>query len=329
MKATYTIAAVTALLSLAGLPAAAEAGILYDGSVPLQPLPADQGWSYGTSPLLGASTTQTPLPGGVRLDSTAVRDEKAGYFSKNPIFPGIAHPGIETLDRAAGYTIVFDVKINSESHISNHRAGFSIIAISSDLLGIELGFWADTIFAQEAGFTHTEEAAFTTAAMTRYKLAVAGSTYALSLAGSQTPLLAGPLRDYTPAVVPDPDVYEIPSFLFLGDDTSSASASVDIAYIELAPGPPPLPGDADGDGMVNAADYIALKRHIGQANNATKADGDFDADGDVDWSDLEILQTHFGDTIASETTTIPEPATLFIMMAAGLPAVLKRRRSRG
>lgn len=325
MKATYTIATVAALLSLAGLPAAAEAGILYDGSVPLKPLPADQGWSYGTSPLFVASTTQIAISGGVRLDSTAVRDEKAGYFSKNPIFPGIAHPGIETLDRAAGYTIVFDVKINSESHISNHRAGFSIIAISSDLLGIELGFWADTIFAQEAGFTHAEEADFTTAAMTRYKLAVAGSTYALSLAGSSTPLLAGPLRDYTPAD-PDPDVYEIPSFLFLGDDTSSASASVDIAYIELAPGPPPLPGDADGDGMVNATDYIALKRHIGQANNATKADGDFDADGDVDWSDLNILQAHFGDTIASETGKIPEPATIFIILTASLPAVLRRKQ---
>ena len=227
-----------AFLSAVALPA--PAGVLYDGSDTLRPLPGDQGWAYGTDPLFGASVTQTALPVGVRLDSTAVAGERAGYFSEEPVFHSFIHPGMEPLDRAAGYTVTFDVKINSEGHTSSDRAGFSIIAISSDLMGIELGFWEDTIFAQEAGFTHAEDAAFGTAAMTRYELAIAGGSYALRAGGSAMPILTGTLRDYSPASVPTPDVYEIPSFLFLGDDTGSAAASVDIAYVELVPEPATL-----------------------------------------------------------------------------------------
>lgn len=226
------LALAAAFLSAVALPA--PAGVLYDGSDTLHPLPGDQGWAYGTDPLIGASVIQTSVPVGVRLDSMAVTGEKAGYFS-------FSHPGMEPLDRAAGYMVTFDVKINSESHTSSDRAGFSIIAISSDLMGIELGFWADTIFAQEApGFTHAEDVAFSTGAMTRYELAVAGDSYALRAGGSATPILTGSLRDYSPAFVPTPDVYEIPSFLFLGDDTGSAAASVDIAYVELVPEPAAL-----------------------------------------------------------------------------------------
>ncbi|MBL7133367.1 MAG: PEP-CTERM sorting domain-containing protein [Phycisphaerae bacterium] len=227
-----------AFLSAVALPA--PAAVLYDGSNTLQPLPADQGWAYGTNPLIGPSVIQTSVPGGVRLDSTPVMGEMAGYFSLEPIFHSFSHPGMQPLDRAAGYIVTFDVKINSEGHASSDRAGFSIIAISSDLMGIELGFWEDRIFAQEAGFTHAEEAVFSTAAMTRYELSVAGASYALRAGGSPTPILMGSLRDYSPASVPVPDVYEIPSFLFLGDDTSSAAASVDIEYIELVPEPAAL-----------------------------------------------------------------------------------------
>lgn len=225
------IALAAALLSVVALPA--SAAVLYDGSVALKPLPTDQGWTYLTNPLTGASSTQNAVGGGVRLDSTAAVGEKAGYFN-------FTHPGMEPMDRAAGYTVAFDVKINSESHNNNDRAGFSVIAISSDWMGIELGFWADTIFAQAAGFAHAEDVAFSSASMTRYELAVTGDTYALRAAGATTPILTGLLRDYRPAVVPVPDVYEIPNFLFLGDDTGSAGASVDMTYIELTPEPATL-----------------------------------------------------------------------------------------
>jgi len=88
-----------------------------------------------------------------------------------------------------------------------------------------------------------------------------------------------------------------------------------------------ITGDTNGDGVVDATDYITLKLHMGQATGAGAADGDFNEDGKVDWNDLQALMGAINAGGASGET-IPEPATLFVMMAAGLPALLKRRRSR-
>ena len=78
---------------------------------------------------------------------------------------------------------------------------------------------------------------------------------------------------------------------------------------------------------VDAVDYIALKTHMGQDTSAGATEGDFDDDGDVDWDDLQILQGRFREL--NDAGPVPEPATLFIMLGAGLPALLRRRRSRG
>jgi len=86
-----------------------------------------------------------------------------------------------------------------------------------------------------------------------------------------------------------------------------------------------LPGDADENGVVNAADYMALKRHMGTPSGALLADGDFDGDNNVDYDDLQMLIGNYD--AVSTSQAIPEPATLFVMLAAGLPALLKRRRS--
>jgi len=88
-----------------------------------------------------------------------------------------------------------------------------------------------------------------------------------------------------------------------------------------------LVGDADENGVVNAADYMALKRHMGMGSGAVLADGDFDTDQDVDFADLQLLIGNY-DAVQTGAGTIPEPATLFVLLAAGLPALLKRRRSR-
>ena len=87
-----------------------------------------------------------------------------------------------------------------------------------------------------------------------------------------------------------------------------------------------LIGDADENGVVNAADYIALKRNMGQASGAELADGDFDGDGDVDFNDLQLLQGNYGATSPGATGTIPEPATLGLL-ALGAVGVLRRRRA--
>jgi len=82
-------------------------------------------------------------------------------------------------------------------------------------------------------------------------------------------------------------------------------------------------GDADIDGDLDAGEYIALKRNFCQS--ATWTGGDFD--GVVTWRDLAALQANFPNS-PTAGAPVPEPTALFVMMAAGLPALLKRRRSR-
>ena len=89
---------------------------------------------------------------------------------------------------------------------------------------------------------------------------------------------------------------------------------------------PTLDGDTNDDGVVDAADYIAVKMNMGQASGAVLADGDFNEDGKVDWYDLQILQDHYGETSAAGGT-IPEPGTLALLALGGL-AALRRRRNK-
>ncbi len=120
-------------------------------------------------------------------------------------------------------------KINSETHARNDRAGFSVIALSSDQVGLELGFWADKIWAQNDSplFTHGEEASFDTTTQHMYDLAILGGQY--KLLADNAAILTGSLRNYSGSGPP----YSTPNFLFLGDDTTSASASVSLARVDM------------------------------------------------------------------------------------------------
>lgn len=234
-----------AALSLIAAPQVSHAAVLFDGSSGTRP--DQQGFAYGDNPLFTSSATQTAHAGYTTLDTTAVRSEQAGYFSEDPIFGIVSHPSMPTLDRTAGYTIRMDLKINDEIHDLTRddnsdglldRAGFSIIAISSDILGIEVAFFEDRIWAYSDGdgvaadeFTQAESVLFdTTAAMTRYDVAIASGSYDLFADGQ--PILSGPLRDYS-GLGASPNVYALDSFLFFGDNTSGASASVDLGRVEV------------------------------------------------------------------------------------------------
>ncbi len=78
------------------------------------------------------------------------------------------------------------------------------------------------------------------------------------------------------------------------------------------------PGDANLDGIVDDADYLALKRHVGTASGATWAHGDFDGDGDVDRADLLSLRSHLGMSIDD----LPAPAAAGGDAAPAAPAAL-------
>lgn len=195
----------------------ALAGVLYDGA--LGTTPVDQGLPYASIPFVNYYATA----GGITTLDTTPGDNDA-------IYAGFVTQSAEPLDRVAGYTLRFDVRVDSSTFTNSSRAGFSVIALSSDKLGIELGFHADEIFAQGGpAFVRAEEVAFdTTAAITRYDLEVLGSVYTLKANGVTK--LTGALRDYTP-FVGTIDPYETPNFLFFGDDTTSARGKTQISYI--------------------------------------------------------------------------------------------------
>ena len=86
-----------------------------------------------------------------------------------------------------------------------------------------------------------------------------------------------------------------------------------------------LPGDVNNDGFVDAADYIIIKQNFGTLSGALRTEGDLTGEGAVNIDDILALKSAMA---AAGGAVTPEPATLFVMMAAGLPALLKRRRSR-
>jgi len=142
------------------------------------------------------------------------------------------------LDRTTGYSLSFKLAVTSE--VSNpNRAGFSIILNSEDAKGIELGFKSDRIFAQSGTFTESENAVFSTNALTDYKLAVKGDGY--ELFANNASILKGALQTYQfdPATSNPPlpaSPYTLPSFLFLGDNTDQGRANVTLGAIAITQG---------------------------------------------------------------------------------------------
>ncbi|MCL1468668.1 DUF4347 domain-containing protein, partial [Argonema galeatum] len=225
---------------------------LYSGFV--TGTPNSQGWfQFGTSPPVGTQTASGNLTNLVTQVSSA-----AGYSNYQALSATLVNPAFPILDRTKGFTVRFDGKLNSEYHSSDDnsdglidRSGLSLIAVSSDnTKAIELSFWPDEIWIKNDGpnvtpvpnptrtlFTHstTERALQSTSPLTRYELSVLNNNYTLKSNGTQ--ILSGALRDYRAfdsagAGLPY-DPYEQPNFLFLGDNTSSASGNFDFKRIAL------------------------------------------------------------------------------------------------
>ncbi|HIK55546.1 MAG TPA: calcium-binding protein [Synechococcales cyanobacterium M55_K2018_004] len=217
--------------------------VLYDGS--LGQTPDQQGWlAYGSST---TSATQTASSGFTTLNSSIAG--RSGYSNYQPTQTTLVNSAFPILDRTNGYNLSVRLRINSETHSRDtngdgliDRAGFSLILLSHDRQGIELGFWPNEVWAQRGGtgsllFTHspTDRALFSTTTMVDYDLLVIGNTYYLS--ANQTVILHGALQDYTAfnatgAGLPY-NPYTTPNFLFLGDNTSSGASNSDVARISI------------------------------------------------------------------------------------------------
>ena len=214
------------LLTAALLCTQASAATLYDAGAGT--LPSVQGW---TSLQLGPAPLQSVSGGLYKLDTTA-----ASYF-------GNTLAGSPVLDTAAGFDLVFTLRLQSETHIGLNRSGYSVVMIGSDPThGLELGFWSGEVFAYDYNgadpdrFVHGAGAAFdTTAALVNYTLSVRNQQFSFSANG--TPLLAGSLRNYTAGGPP----YTTPNFLFFGDDSSRGTSISELAFVSLTPVPEPAP----------------------------------------------------------------------------------------
>lgn len=99
-----------------------------------------------------------------------------------------------------------------------------------------------------------------------------------------------------------------------------------------------IPADFNLDGQVDVADLSIWATGFGNTN-AQFQSGDADLNNQVDVADLSIWATHFGSTTPSTlsapviTSTnnaivIPQPTTALILIAATLPALLRRKNTK-
>jgi autotransporter-associated beta strand protein len=84
-----------------------------------------------------------------------------------------------------------------------------------------------------------------------------------------------------------------------------------------------LPGDTNEDRVVDAADFITLKKNFGTSTGAGVAAGDFNTSDTVDWADLGILMNNFG-AGGGAPATAPEPCSAMLLVL-GAAAVIRRR----
>ncbi|MFN5186234.1 MAG: PEP-CTERM sorting domain-containing protein [Planctomycetota bacterium] len=213
----------TSILCWIGLALVSQAELvtLYDGSG----LPASQPWlTFAADTLNGWS--QTGVAGGVRLTTDLAT--RSGYSNYSPFpTPVLKNANFPALQRANGFDLSFRATVLTENHSSTNRAGYSVILLADDRRGIELGFWQSEIWAQNSDFTHAEGVAIDTTSTRDYRLEIIGDQYRLFEGTSS--LLSGSLRTYTNPAIP----YTLPNYVFLGDNTTSASAMIVQGAIQL------------------------------------------------------------------------------------------------
>ena len=270
MNRTPIIAALSSLL-LATAAHAAIPVVLYDGSDTINPnktlAQSPWNWTYGATPDTRAtnpnkpeSATVSAAAGVTTLNSThlvaspVITDITAGFNISNAS-PFFGNANMPVLDPTGGFKLDFNVAVTAETagDTTLHtdvadRAGFSVIVLTSNATGVEIGFRQNQIFTQTHDFhqaTGTEiNSLVSTTAMSSYELAIAGGNYTLTQNGSL--VLSGSLRTYDaiagaalPGSAPNDNVYHQQNYIFMGDDTTARSATVNIAYVALNPIPEP------------------------------------------------------------------------------------------
>lgn len=267
--------------------------VLYDSASGTTPNAVSSPYLSFNNPDTGSSQTFISATEGTRLNTfnlvippslPSAELSRAGYSNYNTS-GGVVNPLFPVLDKNAGYTLSFTVKINSQTNNGTNganRAGFSALILGSDSTGIEIGLrnpntqgggTTPDIFSQSgASFTVGEQNTNLNgilSQLTTYDLSVLGNNYTLK--NGNTTLLTGALRDYAAAAVPNTAtaVYGLSNFLFLGDNTTSAGANVDISNVTLITNSStaiPEPSNLLGIGMAIGLG-VKLKRKLQKINN--------------------------------------------------------------
>jgi hypothetical protein len=210
-------------IGLAANPAQATTYQLFNQAA--KQLPVAQRWLAQVP----TGANQTLLPSGaVVLNTSNNNSLQSGYARLQPLWSLPMN-----LDRGRGYTFSIDLMLLAESHQSPDRAGFSTILIGNDLQGIELAFWTDRVWAQNDGlklFSQAEGSSINTTKAIHYDVVVQANRYCVFTDRNYvTPRSKGPLRNYSRFGTP----YNIQNFAFVGDNTKSAAATVQIGNVDL------------------------------------------------------------------------------------------------
>lgn len=242
--------------------------VLYDGALQAAtPDAYDPQWLNFAG--VGVSQEYDDATDATLLDSTilpvSAMSGRGGYSNFDPS-QTLVNPAFPRLNHEFGYAVGFSLQLLSESHSRSERAGFSLTAVSSDVgASIEIGFQDGRLFAHNADFGTdfvdvNDDLEFLGSGFVDYQLSMMASGFELTANGQS--VLSGPLQDYSAYLQNDPllpNVYAIPNFLFLGDNTSSAMAQVNLQRVTLTAAQVPEPASLLLF-VVGAAGCWALRR---------------------------------------------------------------------
>jgi Concanavalin A-like lectin/glucanases superfamily/Dockerin type I domain len=92
-----------------------------------------------------------------------------------------------------------------------------------------------------------------------------------------------------------------------------------------------VPGDYNGNNVVDAADYVVWRNNLGLMGGATPSQGDGTGDGNVTSADYDYWKARFGNLSGNggsvAQSTVPEPATVILVVLTAVGWCLCRRRA--
>lgn len=280
MKTSSFVFGTILAAGVAAVPASAL--VLFDGTA--GGLPDSQGslayagvdsanlLTFGTRyDVAGASSTT--------LTTTGANSIYAGYSNRaytvnlaNPSFvsPGaFVNPAFPTLDAVTGYVVTLTFRLISQTNDGTNganRSGFSLTVLGDDAKGIEIGFRGTDVFSQDdapslfvVGESNAEAGvAGLVSALNTWQLTVLGTSYTLSTGGNT--ILSGMVRDYSAATGLASDGYRAQNLIALGDNTTSARGSVELAFLSVEAVPEPSTWAALAGAVVLAVAGVARLR---------------------------------------------------------------------